>query len=295
MLLKENSSKANLSDMTSLPSPSKQHSQEADELDWLCRKLSDVRVHPSAGTRSAPSTTAKAQPSTHSADTDDDLRLRDLSVEQMAQLIHCLRHRELDPVSHKAAIVQFRKLLAHQDIAPYLDRIVDTDILMPSFVVLISEYGEDVELQFESAWILTNIAAGTSYQTQAVVRAGAIPHLVQQLSRSPHKEIQEQCIWALGNIAGDGVECRQKVLDENALQVLVELITREMNLFLAAKTYVVQSPTFLEDRNIQKESHYNLSTLRIAIWALSNFCRGQVKSELDWNLVRTLLLFFAYI
>jgi hypothetical protein len=33
-----------MSDPTPINSPNKHHSVEADELDWLCRKLSDVRV-----------------------------------------------------------------------------------------------------------------------------------------------------------------------------------------------------------------------------------------------------------
>lgn len=80
-----------------------------------------------------------------------------------------------------------------------------------------------IALQFEVAWVLTNIASGTSLQTQNVVKYGAIPKLVKLL-KSTSPVVAEQAVWALGNIAGDGPYARDLVLVHDALPILLDLI-----------------------------------------------------------------------
>lgn len=117
--------------------------------------------------------------------------------------------------------------------------------LVPRCINFLSNF-HNPNLQFEAAWALTNVASGTSEQTNAVVKAGGVPKFVALLS-SPNSHVAEQAVWALGNIAGDGPNTRDQVLNYNTVAELLALINPNIEI------------TFL--RNI--------------VWSLSNLCRNK--------------------
>lgn len=158
----------------------------------------------------------------------------------------------------------FRKLLSKEQNPP-IDDVLQLGVVGRFVEILASADVPDTQesaeikelLQFEAAWVLTNIASGTTEHTQVVIQSGAFPIFVQLLSHSS-AELRGQCIWAIGNVAGEGPDYRDSCLQFDVLSPLLNTLVSEM-----------------------ASNYPNHDLAKNTTWAISNLCRGKPSPSWD--------------
>lgn len=175
---------------------------------------------------------------------------------------------------------EFRSLLSVEG-SPPVQTVIDSGIL-PRFVEILDvNYlkknlppgaNDDIvdRIRVESAWVITNIAAGTSEQTNAVLKAGTLPYLINMLYETKELVV-DQAVWALGNIAGDSEKTRDAILNAGGLDLTINLLDK----FITNDNYI--------------------KIVRNLTWLLSNLNRGRNPPPSSENMKKALYILFKLI
>lgn len=163
------------------------------------------------------------------------------SLEDMPELLNAMKSTNED--DHLLAAQGFRKVLSLEHNPP-IQELIDVGVL-PFLIDWIQKF-DFPQLQYESAWAITNIASGTHHHCQVIVEKGCVPLLIQMMN-STNEEVREQAVWALGNIGGDASHCRDIILQNQGLPLLIKCL--------------------------QATTKHTM--IKNASWAISNLCRGK--------------------
>jgi len=114
------------------------------------------------------------------------------------------------------------------------------------------------EIQKEACWTLSNIAAGTVEQIQAVIDSGAIPPLVQLVSKKgTDQEVRSEACWVVLNATSCGSDSQIEVLvDEGCVSVLGVLLD-EANMVMMALEGLERVLQVEEAREVAKRDSTN--------------------------------------
>ncbi|KAI7904970.1 armadillo-type protein [Cokeromyces recurvatus] len=167
-----------------------------------------------------------------------------------------------EPEKIKESIRMLRRYLT-QDSSGKNDEHTVNDILALDILPRIKELLEthsNNSIKFECAWIITNIAAGTSEQTNTIIAAGFVDTLLECLrSKNSSLELKAQAAWALGNIAGESPRYREELLKKGYTKAMIMVLDHIYHHSLKGRKVCLY------------ENYANVEAL---LWALTNMSRG---------------------
>lgn len=119
----------------------------------------------------------------------DECLKKTYTMEEFPYLVEAILSKDIH--RQHLGVIGLRKILSIEE-GPPIQPVIDAN-LVPRLIEFMQR--EDLpHLQLESAWALTNVASGTTQQTQTIIDKGGISLFVKILY-SKHPEVAEQVFY----------------------------------------------------------------------------------------------------
>lgn len=149
------------------------------------------------------------------------------------------------------AIIKVRKILSNKHNVPIQETI---DLNGVPLLIEIAKNTEELHLRMEATWCLANLVSGQPSTTEMLVNKNVIELFISILD-DEYPQIIEQAVWGLGNIIGDSLEMRNKVLQYKVVIKFINIL----------------------------QKYTQITLRRNLIWALSNLCRIKNRKNDNFN------------
>jgi len=132
----------------------------------------------------------------------------------------------------KPALRTIGNIVCAEDEKDYTESIIDYGAV-PYLRQLVCH--QNKEIQKEACWTLSNIAAGTTTQIQAVIDSGAIPLIMKLANASEtEQEVKSEASWVILNASSCGNDSQiEFLIKEGCVRVLVNLLEESSMVVMA--------------------------------------------------------------
>ena len=170
-------------------------------------------------------------------------------------------------INHGSLVAQFNAITNIRNMLADTDRDLNTDsrqIINANMIPKLLNFAQKASrpaLQYESLWILSNIASGLQQHTKCIIQHNGHKIIIDSLANSDHYQIKDNAVWALGNIAGEGKELATLLIENGILDHIMRICQSKYN-----PQYAVN----LDHKETRSATTPYEDLLNTTAWTLSN-------------------------
>jgi len=157
--------------------------------------------------------------------------------------------------------------------------------VIPKIIEILS-YTEYPSHQKEAAWILTNAVSGASEQTRYILDNTLLIDYIGKCFQLPNRSLKEECIWCIANIAGEGREYRDALINNGTYDVVLYSFMYELSYEKGSiefiKNYTWCLSNFMKYKPVSSDVCFK--ALPVLNRVIRNVCGEEILNDAMWSL-----------